>query len=132
MARLNKSTRLYEVRHSEHFISSHIEASSAQEAIAIATEKLDDKKVIEVTSEPIYEDSIGVEDDSPDENVSNTAVTEIIIRGTDPARVDALKRALGYLIAGPHHGDEEEFNPDLIDNPKMLMAELAKLDVTSY
>ena len=134
MANQVENTYRYTVRISENFTVSGIEARSAQEAIELATRNLDGehKRVLDVKAEKLYEAGISVENDTADENESLNAITEISIRGTDPARVDALKRALGYLITGPHHGDEEEFRPDLIENPKMLMAELAKLFVTSY
>lgn len=125
---------LYTVRVGEHFTVSNVEARSAQEAIELATRNLDGehKQVLDVRAEKLYEAGISVENDTADENESPNAITEISIRGTDPDRVDALKRAIGYLIAGPHHGDETEFNPDKVGETQMLERELEKLYVTAY
>ena len=123
---------LYTVRVGEHFTVSNIEAHSAQEAIELATKNLDNKNVLDVKAEKLYEAGISVENDTADENESPNAITEISIMGTDPDRVDALKRAIGYLIAGPHHGDESEFDPDKIGETRMLERELEKLYVTAY
>ena len=130
MANKLENTYRYTVRHSEGCCSVGIEASTAQEAIDLATKSFKDKKVLSVEAKPIYEAGIDVETDDGDDN--DEAIFEIVIRGTDPKKVDALKHALGILIPGPHTGDEEEFKPNELDDVRPLVNILRDLFVNAY
>lgn len=130
MAHKLENKHLYTVYHSENLCSSGIIASSAQEAIDDATKNIKDKKVLAAEAKPIYEGGIDVETDdgSSDEN----AIFEIIVRGTDPKKVDALKHALGILIPGPHTCDDSEFTESELDDIRPLLKILRDLFVTAY
>lgn len=130
MAHKLENRYLYTIRHSKGFYSVGIEASNAQEAIDTATKNLKDKNVLTATAKPIYEGGIDVETD--DGNSDEDAIFEIVVRGTDPKKVDALKHALGILIPGPHTCDDPEFTESEIDDIRPLLKILRDLFVTAY
>ena len=99
--------RLYKVNVENNLYFTGVEASSAEEACEKAREEFKVKSVVDCTSEPIFEASIGLDVDA--EGASENGVFEITIKGTDEKLVDRLKKALGYLIPGPHQFDEEEW-----------------------
>lgn len=103
--------RLYRVNVEKNLYFSGVEASSAEEACEEARKEFNVKQVVDCTSEPIYEASIGLNVDA--EGASENGVFEITIKGTDEKLVDRLKKALGYLIPGPHQFDEKEWDESL-------------------
>ena len=103
--------RLYKVNVEKNLYFTGVEASSAEEACEEARKEFNVKQVVDCTSEPIYEASIGIDIDA--EGASENGVFEITIKGTDEKLVDRLKKALGYLIPGPHQFDEAEWDESL-------------------
>jgi len=129
MANKLENKYLYTVHHSEGCCTIGIEASTAQEAIAIATKGWKKQDVLDVKAKPIYEGRIDVETD--DGTSDEDAVFEIVVHGTDPKKVDALKHALGILIPGPHI-DDDEFTDSEINDVRPLLKILSDMFVTAY
>lgn len=123
--------RLYKVQISECSSFSNVEASSIEEACQKAKQALKLKTpILGCTSEPIYEAGIGVDTDKQD--VSETGIFEIVIRGTDPALVDKMKKALGYLIPGPHIDPEDGWDESLVGSSHPLKDVTDDLFVTCF
>lgn len=122
--------RLYKVQTGECSYFTNVEANSVEEACQRAKQYLKlERPILGCTSEPIYEAGIGVETDKQD--VSENGIFEIVIRGTDPALVDKMKKALGYLIPGPHINPEDGWDESLVGSSYPLKDVTDDLFVTS-
>jgi hypothetical protein len=129
---------LYSVQMRPCVYFSHIEASNAKEAIEIAAKdfKLTPKEkdeVVDASSEPIYEASIGLEtdlrDNAPCDLDTSNGVFEIRIRGCDMKRVNELKKAL-MLYIGFMGADEEDER--LIGKTGKLERALEDVSITGW
>lgn len=130
MATELKNIRLYTVRTAENVYHSGIEASTANEAIEIATRHGKDKTIYDATCQKIYEGSIGTETVGETSKRSND-IFEIRIRGTNAKVVDKLKELLAKFINGPmvsfEYGDNDEDRKDAARN---LAYEIDNLGLT--
>lgn len=108
MANKVEDLNLYRVHVRENCYVSQIEATSDQQARAIAAGQF--KTTVEESEcritgkEPVYEETIGVE---CDESPSESAVFEIRVRGVDKARVEQLAKAIYTFIGGPGMSEED-------------------------
>ena len=108
MANKVEDLNLYQVHVRGNCYASQIEATSDQQARAIAAGRF--KTTVEESEcritgkEPVYEETIGVE---CDESPSESAVFEIRVRGVDEARVEQLAKAIYTFIGGPGMSEED-------------------------
>lgn len=100
MTKKVENLNLYSVRVGDRVFSSHIEAASDDEAIALAAKNgpASDGKFEIVSKEPVYEETIGL-DCSDGESESD--VFEIRVKGVSEKKVAELARAIYTFIGGP-------------------------------
>ena len=102
MAKKVEDLNLYQVHVRGNCYANQIEATSDQQARAIAAGQfkttIAESECKIIGKEPVYEETIGVE---CDESPSESAVFEIRVRGVDEARVEQLAKAIYTFIGGP-------------------------------
>lgn len=91
---------LYHIHVTKRFVRSNIEASSERQAEKTIEKDLEGNKPFGIKVEPIFEKSIGLEYNGQDERLSNNAVFELVVRGTDEAYTDKFAKALLHAIGG--------------------------------